>query len=70
MENPEQASEVQLLGRYAPELLQKAGGDALFRLTGAFGDLRAMVEKGQLSYPYSLRELVHVVRRRDSAVLS
>ena len=54
-----------LLGEYAPRLRGPEGGTALERLSGAFGDLRTMVEQGTLSYPYSLRELVHVVRHLD-----
>ena len=38
----------------------------LFKLTAAFRDLRAMCDEGQLSYPYSTRELVNVVRHMSA----
>lgn len=54
--NPDAESELRLLKSYAPavdlELLQ--------RLINLFGDLREMVDRGVLTYPYSLRELVNI----------
>jgi von Willebrand factor A domain-containing protein 8 len=54
--NPDAESELRLLKSYAPavdlEILQ--------RLISLFGDLREMVDRGVLTYPYSLRELVNI----------
>lgn len=58
VDNPDQDAEVTLLKSYGPdvpiELLQQ--------LSAAFSDLRLLADEGQLSYPYSTRELVHIVR--------
>lgn len=56
---PDADSELALLSAYAdgkvpPKLLEL--------LIAAFTELRGLVEKGQLLYPYSTRELVNVVR--------
>ena len=56
--NPDQSSEIALLQEYAPNLSK----NLLRMLTGAFSDLRAAVEAGKLSYPYSTRELVNIVK--------
>jgi hypothetical protein len=58
IQNPDQASEIALLTAYAPE----TPGPLLHMLTGAFKELRKMVDEGKLSYPYSTRELVGIVR--------
>ena len=42
VENPKRASEMTMLGQYAPQLI---GAGELERLTGAFADLRAMVDQ-------------------------
>ena len=55
--NPDTASELELLSAYAPGV----PNSLLQCLAGAFGELRALVEDGQLSYPYSTREAVAVV---------
>ena len=55
--NPDAASELELLSAYAPGVPHSL----LQCLAGAFGELRALVEEGQLSYPYSTREAVAVV---------
>ncbi|KAJ2919670.1 hypothetical protein MD484_g680, partial [Candolleomyces efflorescens] len=56
--NPDQESERKLIGQLAPEL----SDDLVLRLVGAFHDLRKGYENGTLSYPYSLRELINLVR--------
>ncbi|KAG5641083.1 hypothetical protein DXG03_006055, partial [Asterophora parasitica] len=56
--NPDQASERKLLEQLAPEL----SSDLILRLVGAFHDLRKGYESGALNYPYSLRELINLVR--------
>ncbi|KJA23810.1 hypothetical protein HYPSUDRAFT_137004 [Hypholoma sublateritium FD-334 SS-4] len=56
--NPDQESERNLIGQLAPELDK----DLVLRLVGAFHDLRKGYEHGILNYPYSLRELINLVR--------
>ncbi|KZV72548.1 hypothetical protein PENSPDRAFT_674901 [Peniophora sp. CONT] len=56
--NPDLDSELRLLAQLAPEL----GDDTLRRLVGAFQDLRKGYDEGTLTYPYSLRELIAIVR--------
>ncbi|KAF9530652.1 AAA domain-containing protein [Crepidotus variabilis] len=56
--NPDQASERKLISQLAPDLDE----DIILRLVGAFHDLRRGYETGKLSYPYSLRELINLVR--------
>lgn len=61
MSNPDQLSERQILTQLAPNL----DNDLIFRLVAAFHDLRAEYDKGFLSYPYSLRELINLVKHLD-----
>ncbi|RDB28140.1 von Willebrand factor A domain-containing protein 8 [Hypsizygus marmoreus] len=56
--NPDQASERKLLEQLAPELSK----DLILRLVGAFQDLRKGYDSGVLNYPYSLRELINLIR--------
>ncbi|TFK31838.1 AAA domain-containing protein [Crucibulum laeve] len=56
--NPDQESERKLLGQLAPEMSK----DLILRLVGAFHDLRKGYENGVLNYPYSLRELINLIR--------
>jgi MoxR-like ATPase len=56
--NPDQQSEMALLRQYSPNLPQKL----LEMLTGAFKDLRALTDAGKLTYPYSTRELVNIIK--------
>ncbi|KAI0315297.1 AAA domain-containing protein [Amylostereum chailletii] len=56
--NPDIESEHRLLSQLAPELDE----DVIIRLVGAFHDLRKGYEDGSLTYPYSLRELIAIVR--------
>ncbi|KAF8056895.1 AAA domain-containing protein, partial [Lyophyllum atratum] len=56
--NPDLASERKLLEQMAPEL----NPDLILRLVGAFHDLRRGYDSGVLNYPYSLRELINLVR--------
>ncbi|KAI0786986.1 AAA domain-containing protein [Abortiporus biennis] len=56
--NPDMDSERKLLGQLAPELSQ----DMILRLVAAFQDLRKAYENGSLAYPYSLRELINLVK--------
>ncbi|KZT28299.1 hypothetical protein NEOLEDRAFT_1129681 [Neolentinus lepideus HHB14362 ss-1] len=56
--NPDVDSERKLLCDLAPEL----DADVIKRLVYAFHDLRRGYEDGSLNYPYSLRELINIVR--------
>ncbi|KAI0265323.1 AAA domain-containing protein [Gloeopeniophorella convolvens] len=56
--NPDLESERRLLTQLAPEL----DADLIVRLIGAFHDLRKGYDDGSLTYPYSLRELIAIVR--------
>ncbi|KZT64100.1 hypothetical protein DAEQUDRAFT_679169 [Daedalea quercina L-15889] len=56
--NPDLDSERKLLSQLAPDLKE----DMIIRLVGAFQDLRKAYEAGTLTYPYSLRELINIVR--------
>ena len=58
MHNPDQGSEITLLRSYAPGV----SVDLIQRLSSAFRDLRAQVDLGKISYPFSTRELVNLVR--------
>ncbi|KAF8508458.1 AAA domain-containing protein [Hysterangium stoloniferum] len=56
--NPDVQSERRLLAQLAPDMNE----DLIRRLVGAFQDLRKGYEEGSLSYPYSLRELINLIR--------
>ena len=56
--NPDQQSEMALLRQYSPNLPEQL----LEMLTGAFKDLRLLTDSGKLTYPYSTRELVNVIK--------
>ncbi|GAA5899817.1 uncharacterized protein JCM6883_005995 [Sporobolomyces salmoneus] len=56
--NPDRDSELAVLSSLAPELPI----ETLKSLTQAFQDLRIAFEKGTISYPFSLRELLALVR--------
>ncbi|KAG0097282.1 von Willebrand factor A domain-containing protein 8 [Podila epicladia] len=58
VDNPDAESEMFLLRKYGPDVPE----ELLLKLTAAFEDLRILVDEGLLSYPYSTRELVNVVR--------
>ncbi|CAG8551920.1 10698_t:CDS:10 [Diversispora eburnea] len=58
VDNPDSDSEMFLLKKYAPDVSE----DLLLRLTAVFNDLRKLVDEGLISYPYSTRELVNVVK--------
>ncbi|EPQ51988.1 hypothetical protein GLOTRDRAFT_132574 [Gloeophyllum trabeum ATCC 11539] len=58
LSNPDAESERKLLSDLAPELEP----EVLRRLVFAFQDLRRGYEDGSLTYPYSLRELINIVR--------
>jgi len=58
VDNPDPASELQLLRSYAPSV----EAHLLDKFVAAFADLRGAVDGGKLAYPYSTRELVALAR--------
>ncbi|KAI0643818.1 AAA domain-containing protein [Trametes meyenii] len=60
--NPDMASERKLLSQLAPQLSE----DLILRLVAAFQDLRKAYESGTVTYPYSLRELLNLVRHMQA----
>eukprot|EP01116_Phalansterium_solitarium_P000081 TRINITY_DN10050_c0_g5_i1.p1 TRINITY_DN10050_c0_g5~~TRINITY_DN10050_c0_g5_i1.p1 ORF type:complete len:1481 (+),score=541.02 TRINITY_DN10050_c0_g5_i1:2061-6503(+) len=58
VDNPDYASELRMLSWYGPDV----DPETLQRLCSAFAELRALVDEGRLSYPYSTREAVAIVR--------
>lgn len=56
--NPDLESETRVLSQLAPDL----DAELLRKLAAAFGDLRKSFESGKISYPFSLRELIAIVR--------
>jgi hypothetical protein len=62
LENPDPESEFALLSQAAPSI----PGPTLKKLIGAFNDLRQAFDDGLVSYPYSLRELLHIVRHMEA----
>jgi hypothetical protein len=59
IDNPDQQSEIEMLQSYSDGAVPV---DMLTKLTSAFKDLRQMTDDGVLSYPYSTRELVAIVK--------
>lgn len=58
VDNPSIESEIFLLQKYGPDVPR----GVLDTLVSAFGELRTMADVGQLSYPYSTREVVNIVK--------
>ncbi|XP_039753023.1 von Willebrand factor A domain-containing protein 8 [Pararge aegeria] len=58
VDNPSIDSELELLRSYGPDVPQ----DIMKKLVQAFAQLRNMADQGQLTYPYSTRELVNIVK--------
>lgn len=58
VDNPSTDSEIYLLQQYGPDVPQPM----LTKLVAAFAELRSMADVGQISYPYSTREVVNVVK--------
>eukprot|EP01043_Picozoa_sp_COSAG02_P007426 COSAG02_NODE_221_length_28385_cov_5.795164_7_plen_1631_part_00 len=59
IDNPDQQSEIEMLQSYSNGAVPVS---TLAKLTAAFKDLRQMTDDGVLSYPYSTRELVAIVK--------
>ncbi|KAI9009541.1 AAA domain-containing protein [Gaertneriomyces semiglobifer] len=62
VENPDTASELSLLRQAAPAVDPMT----LEKLVHAFGDLRQAFDNGLVSYPYSLRELMNIVKHMQA----
>ncbi|KAJ3330432.1 von Willebrand factor A domain-containing protein 8, partial [Gonapodya sp. JEL0774] len=58
VDNPDEDSELELLAQMAPEILK----GRLRRLVAVFAELRRAFDDGLVSYPFSLRELINVVK--------
>lgn len=61
VDNPDPSSEIEMLRMYAPNVSEKI----LEKLVSAFGSLRELSDQGLISYPYSTRELVNVVKHLE-----
>lgn len=60
--NPDLESEMTLLESYGP----KVDRDLLFKIATSFAELRTMADRGDISYPYSTREAVSVVKHLNA----
>uniref|UniRef100_A0A183C171 VWFA domain-containing protein n=1 Tax=Globodera pallida TaxID=36090 RepID=A0A183C171_GLOPA len=58
LDNPSHESEMAMLSKYGPDVPQ----EVLELLVSVFGDLRLLVDQQLISYPYSTRELVNIVK--------
>ncbi|XP_031637278.1 von Willebrand factor A domain-containing protein 8 [Contarinia nasturtii] len=61
VDNPSTESEIYLLKQYGPNVAE----ETLRKLVNAFAELRSMADVGQLSYPYSTREVVNIVKHLE-----
>lgn len=58
VDNPSRTSELAMLKQYGPNVKD----EHLQQLVSAFDELREMADNALLSYPYSTRELVNIVK--------
>lgn len=58
IENPDQESEIEMLKSYAPDVPLHL----LVSLSSGFEELRKLYQEGMLTYPYSTREIVSLVK--------
>ncbi|TKR72344.1 hypothetical protein L596_019812 [Steinernema carpocapsae] len=58
VDNPSRAEECSMLKKYGPDVPE----EKLNKLVSAFDELRLLADSSQLSYPYSTRELVNIVK--------
>lgn len=65
VDNPSVENEIQLLKQYGPNVNEKI----IFKLVKAFGKLRNMADQGLVSYPYSTREVVNIVKHLEVGFL-
>lgn len=58
MDNPKPQAELEMLKQYGPDVPYAT----LQKLVAAFGELRSMADQGTITYPYSTREVVNIVK--------
>ncbi|XP_033638187.1 von Willebrand factor A domain-containing protein 8-like [Asterias rubens] len=58
VDNPSIESEMTMLRKYGPDVPEST----LQKLVSAFGELREMADQGLITYPYSTREVVNMVK--------
>ncbi|XP_012146606.2 von Willebrand factor A domain-containing protein c12.2 isoform X1 [Megachile rotundata] len=61
VDNPTVENEIQLLKQYGPNVDR----EIILKLVKAFGELRNMADQGLVSYPYSTREVVNIVKHLE-----
>lgn len=61
VDNPSIENEIELLKQYGPNVDRSA----ILKLVKAFGELRNMADQGLVSYPYSTREVVNIVKHLE-----
>lgn len=61
VDNPSVENEIKLLKQYGPHVDEKV----IQKLVNAFGELRNMADQGLVSYPYSTREVVNIVKHLE-----
>lgn len=61
VDNPDMQSEMSMLQQYGPHVPE----ETLRRLVLAFGELRTMADQGLITYPYSTREVVSMVKHLE-----
>ncbi|XP_033842695.1 von Willebrand factor A domain-containing protein 8 [Periophthalmus magnuspinnatus] len=58
VDNPKPQAELAMLKQYGPDVPDAT----LQKLVSAFGELRSMADQGTITYPYSTREVVNIVK--------
>ncbi|CAL8321307.1 unnamed protein product [Merluccius merluccius] len=58
VDNPKPYAELAMLKQYGPQVPDAT----LQKLVAAFGELRSMADQGTITYPYSTREVVNIVK--------
>lgn len=58
VDNPKPKAELAMLKQYGPDVPDAT----LQKLVAAFGELRTMADQGTITYPYSTREVVNIVK--------
>ncbi|CAH7688707.1 AAA domain-containing protein [Phakopsora pachyrhizi] len=62
IDNPDRASEIEVVRNVMGESYNQKGNDLVERLVDVFHDLRQGFAEGTVTYPFSLRELINLVR--------
>lgn len=61
VENPSFESELELLRHFGPSVEKRT----LTSIVQAFAQLRSLADQGMLTYPYSTREVINVVKHLE-----